>query len=343
MARSLPPEAVTVEDVISACGGESPPAPVLPKDISPLPKPSDDAPNAMRLPLPIWRKVLAAISGVAALVLFIQILGVTDLSALIGQEGLTSLSVAQMQIYGCFTATLIAFAISVSCKSNRAGYLLQTPKAKRKLMKRTIVATVLILLLMPLTLFIGETYLAGQKYYFIMPLVLLECMIPFSSPLREEKPQARELVIFAALCAIAVAGRAAFFMLLQFKPVFVQLFPAQPLAARQAFCGRYGHAHIQHYVFTFAVDSMANVRHGYHRVLGRDTISQGIAAAFQRSFGGIRCADNHPGLRRHYESGICYDLFPWTVCPLPPPSCSSGLLGNPCWKSWTESRSNMAW
>jgi len=33
------------------------------------------------------------------------------------------------------------------------------------------------------------------------------------------KPQARELVIVAVLCAIAVAGRAAFFMLPQFKPV----------------------------------------------------------------------------------------------------------------------------
>ena len=33
------------------------------------------------------------------------------------------------------------------------------------------------------------------------------------------KPQARELVVIAVLCAIGVAGRAAFFMLPQFKPV----------------------------------------------------------------------------------------------------------------------------
>ena len=33
------------------------------------------------------------------------------------------------------------------------------------------------------------------------------------------KPQARELVIIAVLCAIGVAGRGAFFMLPQFKPV----------------------------------------------------------------------------------------------------------------------------
>ena len=85
--------------------------------------------------------------------------------------------------------------------------------------KRTVVATVLILLLMPLALFIGETYLAGQKYYFIMLLVLMECMIPFFLIFESRKPQARELVIIAVLCALAVAGRAAFFMLPQFKPV----------------------------------------------------------------------------------------------------------------------------
>ena len=33
------------------------------------------------------------------------------------------------------------------------------------------------------------------------------------------KPKARELVVIASLCAISVAGRAAFFMLPQFKPV----------------------------------------------------------------------------------------------------------------------------
>jgi uncharacterized membrane protein len=33
------------------------------------------------------------------------------------------------------------------------------------------------------------------------------------------KPQTRELVVIATLCALAVAGRAAFFMLPQFKPV----------------------------------------------------------------------------------------------------------------------------
>ena len=35
----------------------------------------------------------------------------------------------------------------------------------------------------------------------------------------QRKPQARELIIVSILCAIAIAGRAAFYMLPQFKPV----------------------------------------------------------------------------------------------------------------------------
>jgi energy-coupling factor transport system ATP-binding protein len=44
-------------------------------------------------------------------------------------------------------------------------------------------------------------------------------MLPFFIVFEGRKPHARELVIVAVLCAIGVAGRAAFFMLPQFKPV----------------------------------------------------------------------------------------------------------------------------
>lgn len=50
-------------------------------------------------------------------------------------------------------------------------------------------------------------------------MVLLECMAPFFLIFEGRKPKARELVIIAVLCAIAIAGRAALFMLPQFKPV----------------------------------------------------------------------------------------------------------------------------
>ena len=97
--------------------------------------------------------------------------------------------------------------------------LIQNEKSKRKILKRTKIATLLILFLIPLTIFIGIYYLGDKKYYFISLLIILETMIPFGFAFENRKPKAREVVIISALCAIGVAGRTAFFMLPQFKPV----------------------------------------------------------------------------------------------------------------------------
>ena len=50
-------------------------------------------------------------------------------------------------------------------------------------------------------------------------LVLLECMIPFFVGFEGKKPPVSKVVLLSVLCAIGVAGRAAFAMLPQFKPV----------------------------------------------------------------------------------------------------------------------------
>jgi energy-coupling factor transporter ATP-binding protein EcfA2/uncharacterized membrane protein len=95
----------------------------------------------------------------------------------------------------------------------------QTPVDKRNLSQRTIIASFIILLIIPLTIWFGIYYLNDRKYYFISLLVILETMLPFVMLFESRKPQARELIVIAVLCAIAVAGRAAFFMVPQFKPV----------------------------------------------------------------------------------------------------------------------------
>ena len=87
---------------------------------------------------------------------------------------------------------------------------------KPKLPMRTCVATVMILLLIPITLYFG---VRTGRYNVSSMLVLLECMLPFFLVYEGKKPKPRELVVIAVLCAIGVAGRAAFFMLPQFKPV----------------------------------------------------------------------------------------------------------------------------
>ena len=162
-------------------------------------------------------------------------MGVSDLTTLIDAGGLTSLSQNQLWIYCTFVAALFVFACSISRKTKKPDSLLQVSKDKRELSKRTLAATVLILLLIPVTLFVGEMYLAGRKYLFISLLIMLEMMLPFFLVFESRKPQARELVIIAVLCAIGVAGRAAFFMLPEFKPVW-----AVTIIAGVAFGGETG-------------------------------------------------------------------------------------------------------
>ena len=90
---------------------------------------------------------------------------------------------------------------------------------KLKLSKRTLASVLIILLAIPVTVYVGSYFFGDRSYYFVSLLIILETMIPFLLVFESRKPQARELVIIAVMCAIAVTGRAAFFMLPQFKPV----------------------------------------------------------------------------------------------------------------------------
>ena len=235
MARGLLPEAVTAEDVIQACGGNLPPAPELPDSGEPLPEPEEASADYKPKPLPWWRKLGAVLTGTVSFLLFLSFMNVTDLTQLITADGMTELANHQMILYALFILSLFLFATCITQRSHRKDYALQVPKAKRKLAKRTVVAAVLVLLMIPLTLYIGVFYLDNKKYYFISLLVLLECMLPFFLIFEGRKPQARELVIIAVLCAIGIAGRAALFMLPQFKPVM-----AVTIIAGVAFGGETG-------------------------------------------------------------------------------------------------------
>ena len=233
IARDILLDAVTPEDVIAACGGAAEPEATLPEYQRIPPAPEKES-RAMKK-LPVWRKILAAVSGAASLALIVQAIGVTDLTKLVDAGGLTGLAGDQLKLYGILLVSLLVFALSISRKADRPDYLVQTPLEKRKLQKRTVTATLLILLLIPLTLFVGVYYFAGRKYYFISLLILLECMLPFFLIFEGRKPQARELVLIAVLVALNVAGRAVFFMLPEFKPVV-----AMTILAGVAFGGETG-------------------------------------------------------------------------------------------------------
>ena len=175
----------------------------------------------MRLPpkrLPLWRILLAAVSGLGAIVLFVHTLSRQDLSALITENGLTNAAISDLPLYLLLVLCLLICAFSLSRRAPQPVRN-QTPREKRNLSRRTLAAAVSIILLIPLTIFIGVYYLAGVKYYFIALLILVETMLPFFLVFEGRKPQARELTVIAVLCAIGVVGRAAFFMLPAFKPV----------------------------------------------------------------------------------------------------------------------------
>ena len=92
-------------------------------------------------------------------------------------------------------------------------------RKKRRLNARTTAALAADLLLIPLTLWASLTVIPRGQYLLVSTAVLLECMLPFFIVFEGRRPRARELVLTATLSALAIAGRAAFFLLPQFKPV----------------------------------------------------------------------------------------------------------------------------
>ena len=213
MARHRLPEAVTVEDVIAACGGALPPEPPMPDESLYPPVATGDflrdtRPKATVRRLPLWRRIAAGLAGLGAL--FTMASAVWELPLPLGL-GKNELGRDLLMI-----VFLLAAALALFQRSGRPA----APSAPgQRLSARTKLAAALVLLAIPLTIFAGWYYLGDRKYYFISLLVILESLLPFFLIFEKRRPQARELILLATLCALGVAGRMAFFMLPSFKPV----------------------------------------------------------------------------------------------------------------------------
>lgn len=86
-------------------------------------------------------------------------------------------------------------------------------------MKKSTAATLAVfLLLIPATLFLGLR-LPGRAYYLTGTLIVMELLLPFFLAFEGRRPQARELVVIAVLCALAVAARVAI-PIPHFKAIF---------------------------------------------------------------------------------------------------------------------------
>lgn len=116
-------------------------------------------------------------------------------------------------ILQCFA--IAELGVSLAC-------FLPSPKTaeatSEKLPKSIIPFAVTALAAVPLTVFVGIYFFGSRKYYFISILIILEILIAFFSGFENRRPKAREIVIISVLSALAIAGRAAFYFLPQFKP-----------------------------------------------------------------------------------------------------------------------------
>ena len=84
--------------------------------------------------------------------------------------------------------------------------------------KSTLVTALVMLVLIPGTLWLGSR-LPGRWYYMTSTVMVFETMAPFFVLFERRRPQARELVTIAVLCALAAVSRVAFAFFPGFKPV----------------------------------------------------------------------------------------------------------------------------
>ncbi len=234
MARSLIPDAITVNDIIECCGGTISKDKSIPEDIPALPKIAKHSSGFKPKPLSLSRKIVAVLSATTAFGVFLYATGISDLSQIVNSSGISSSGKIQIQLYIILFISLLIFLVAVG-QRNKLPFEDQTKREKRNLSKRTVVSTVSILLLIPLTIFAGIFYLKSESYNIVALLILFECMLPFFIVFEGRKPMARELVTVAVICSIGVAGRCLFFMLPQFKPVL-----ALTIIAGVAFGGETG-------------------------------------------------------------------------------------------------------
>jgi energy-coupling factor transport system ATP-binding protein len=124
-----------------------------------------------------------------------------------------------MKEYGwLYIVMFLSFGIFTACISRKSS-VREQKLMSGKLSTRTKIMLVLSLLLIPLTIWAGLQWDGGRKYMVISLAIIFETMLPFFLIFEGRKPQARELVILSVLSALAIGGRAVFFVLPGFKPV----------------------------------------------------------------------------------------------------------------------------
>lgn len=97
--------------------------------------------------------------------------------------------------------------------------LCEASRAKTKKPVNQVLLELLMAVLAAATIYVGFYVFDNKQYMAVCLLLIVYAMIPFFAGFERRKPKAREIVILAVLIAVATVGRAAFFMIPNFKPV----------------------------------------------------------------------------------------------------------------------------
>lgn len=90
---------------------------------------------------------------------------------------------------------------------------------RRRISRGGLIAGICALVLIAGAIALGVAVWSNRKFYIVSMLVIVFAMIPFAVSFEKRRPKPRELVVLAAMIALGVAARAAFYMLPQFKPM----------------------------------------------------------------------------------------------------------------------------
>ncbi len=229
IARDLLPGCVTVDEILCACGKVPETPPELPVVLS------VESPTKPELPLPkkqpLWRRLGAGVSLLGAFVSFLFAAKEIGFSAMSDFVRIGALSGRQWAICGAFACSLLLLLVFLY--KPVFAETVPLPRAPRG---QTVFAAVWLLIVLPALLLLGLHIFGQRQYYLLSLLLLLLGLLPFFMRFERRRPSARGIAVLAALCALAVAGRAAFFMLPQFKPVLaVVILAGAALGAESGF------------------------------------------------------------------------------------------------------------
>ena len=113
-----------------------------------------------------------------------------------------------------------------------------------------IITLIAALVLSPAAIALGVSVWDDRRFYIVSILIILASMLPFVFRFERRSFNSRELVVLAAMIAVGVAGRAAFYMVPQFKPaVAIAMITGAAFGAESGFIAGAMIAFVSNFIF----------------------------------------------------------------------------------------------